>query len=376
MPDVLSRSDLFNTFAAEVLARAQARSTGRQVTAGEVFTPGSDINLIGAGGSAMGEEVIRQLVRGLRATSSSGSQGAEKDRWAADRYGSAVVRKTASAARVHVALARPTGTFGAFTYPSGSKVSTPGGIEYETQAAGVFAGASVGPITVEVRAVNAGLAGNVAANTITTKVTPSADPTMTVTNPEPAAGGDASETDAAFQARVDAYFATLARGTLAAVVFGALTVPGIRQATVIEERTESGVLTGRMYLYIADANGQANRAIAAVVELALREYRCGGIPVVVVGGIPTFVAITYSLQFETGIDTIAAFDAVRSATVARVNQTAPQATLQRSLLFEIARSVRGVIVNANAVTAPAGDVVPTPGSGQTIRTTTDLVTNA
>ena len=39
-------------------------------------------------------------------------------------------------------------------------------------------------------------------------------------------------------------------------------------------------------------------------------------------------------------------------------------------------SVPGVVVAADAVTLPIGDVVPAAGSGDTIRTTVSLVTNA
>lgn len=376
MPDLPSRTDLFNAFADEVLARARSRSTGKQITASEIFTPGSDINLIGAGGSAMAEEVIRQLGRSTKALTLQGSVSAEVDRWVYDRYGEKVPRKTASVARVTVTLARPTGAFGAWTYPALSRITTPGGVQFETQTDAVFSGASVAPVSVVAKAVNAGTAGNVAANQITRFVTQPDDASATITNVEPAAGGDATETDAAYKARAAAYLLSLAKGTLPALEFGAKTVPGIRQASAIEELDNLGVLTGRTYLYIADANGQANLALIAEVTSALREYRAGGLPVIVVGGTPVYQTITYHLSFETGIDTVLAFDQVRQSTVARVNQLAPQAALRRSMLFEIARSVPGVIVPADGITVPAGDVVPAAGSGQVLRTSADLVTNA
>lgn len=376
MPDLPSRTDFFNTFADEVLSRARSRSTGKQITASEIFTPGSDVNLIGAGGSAMAEEVARHLARETRALTLEGSQGDEVDRWVYDRYGEKVPRKTASNARVTVTLARPTGAFGGFTFPALKRVTTPGGVQFEIQSDAVFTGASVGPVSVVAKAVNAGTAGNVAANQITRFVDQPADPTTTITNVEPAAGGDATETDAAYKARARSYLLSLAKGTLPALEYGAKTVPGIRQATAIEELDNLGVLTGRTYLYIADANGQANVALIAEVVSALREYRAGGLPVIVVGGTPVFQTITYHLSFLTGIDTVLAFDQVRQATVARVNLQAPQEPLRRSMLFEIARSVPGVVVPDDGVTVPAGDVVPLVGTGQVIRTSPELVTNA
>jgi len=376
MPDLPSRTDLFNVYADELLTRARARSTGQQITASEIFTPGSDINLIGAGGSAMAEEVMRQLGRSTKDLTLDGAQGDALDRWVFDRYGEKVPRKKAAASRVTITLARPSGLFGGFTYGSGSRITTPGGVQFDTQADAVFSGGSVGPVTVLAKAANAGTAGNVGANTITRFVTQPLDNTLTITNAEPAAGGDTTETDTAYRARARAYLLSLAKGTLPAIEFGAKTVPGIRQATAIEELNNLGVLTGRVFLYVADANGQANNALVAEVSTALREYRGGGIPTIVVGGAPVFQTITYHLAFETGVDTIIAFDQVRQTTVARVNQLAPQEPLRRSMLFEIARSVDGVVVPDDGVTVPAGDIIPLPGSGQVLRTASDLVTNS
>lgn len=375
MPDLPARTALFEVFAREVTTRAAARSTGRQITAAEIFTPGSDINLIGAGASAIGEEVMRQTARSFRDLTFD-AEGEQLDRTVAERFGDAVKRKTAAPARATLAFARPTGTFGGFTYAAGSRLTTPSGVVFETRDAAVFSGSTLGPVSVTARAVNAGTAGNVAANTITQFITVRPDVTITVTNPEPAAGGDAKETDTAFRARARGYLAAVSKGTLGAVRFGAVAVPGVRQASAIEEVDTSGVLTGRVLLYIADANGQANAALIADVTAGLREYRSGGLPVIVIGGVPVFQAIQYHLAFEAGVDTIAAFDAVAALTVARVNQGVPNGALLRSLLFEVARSVAGVIVNADAVTVPAGDVVPAAGSGQTIRTSRDLVSNA
>lgn len=381
MPDLPTRSDLFNVFASEVLARAQSRSSGRQVTADQLFNPGSDFNLLGVAASAMAEEIVRQLARSTRALTLDGAVGQEIDEWAADRYGTAVVRKQAAPARVLLTFRRGSAG-GAVTYPSGSRVATIGGVQYTTQADAPFAAGNNGPVRVNARAVNAGTAGNVAKGTITKFVTQPPDATMSVSNEDvgtitgAASGGDASEADTPFRERVRRFFFALAKGTLQAIEFGGLTVAGVRQATAIEEATITGGLSGRVFLYIADANGQANATLVQEVVVALLEYRSAGVPVAVVGATPTFQAIQYKLRFQTNVDTAAAFESVRQATIARVNQLAPQETLPRSLLFEIARSVPGVIVLDDAVPVPAGDVVPPDGSGQVIRTRSDLITQA
>ena len=375
MPELPTRTELFNIFASEVLERASARPTGRQITPEEIFTDGSDVNLIGAGGSAMAEEIIRQLTRCTADLTLDGASGPALDRWVADRYSTEIVRKTATPSLVQLAFQRPNADFGAFTYPALSRAQTEGGIQFETTTAAVFGATEVGPVVANARAVEAGLAGNVAAGTINRFITQPQDNTTTVTNPNFASGGDATETDAAFRERARQFFSAQQRGTLAAIEFGALTVPGVRQATAIETLGEGGLPTGQVFLFVADANAQANESLVAQVEQALLEFRCGGIIVTVIGATPIFQDIQYQLQFETNIDSVLAFDQVRQVTVARVGELAPEEPLLRSLLFEAARSVAGVIVPSNGVLEPVGDVIPAPGSGEVIRTTLDRVTN-
>jgi uncharacterized phage protein gp47/JayE len=374
MPDLPTRLDLFQTFADAVLTRAQSRSSGRQISAQEIYTPGSDINLIGAGASVMGEEVVRQLGRSTADLTLDGAQGAALDRWAADRYGSSVVRKTASTARVVLTFARSSIAAGAQTYPAGSRVQTPGGVAFVLLTAAAFGSTDLGPVTTQARAVSAGTAGNVDAGAITRFITAPPDSTMTVTNASFASGGDVTESDALFRARIRLFASAKRGGTVPAIIFGAKTVPGVREATAIEEGAETGILTGRIFLYIADINGQANAMLIDDVIAALLEWRAGGIKVFVIGAVPVFQPISYLLRFLTGIDQAQAFQQLRQSTVARVNQLAPQAPLLRSLLFEIARSIPGILVFDDTVTNPIGDVIPPDGSGQVIRTRPDLVT--
>lgn len=374
MPDLPSRVDLFNVFADELIVRAEGRQDGRRITPQEIFTDGSDINLIGAGASAMGEEVMRQVGRGLASLTLDGAQGEELDRWCSDRYSGEVVRKGAAPALVRLQLARPNFTAGAGTYPAGSRVQTDGGVQFVTTTAGSFSGTSLGPVSVEARALNAGSSGNVREGSITSFVTQPFDSAITVTNPSFASGGDEREQDPSLRARARLFFVSARRGTLSAVEFGALTVPGVRQATAEEEVDGGGVLTGRMFLYIADANGQANQSLVDKVTLAIRAYRGGGMPVSIVGAVPVFQPIVLALAYETNVDTLVAFDRARRVVLGQVNQTRPNRTLYRSLITSAARSVPGVIVSDGAVVAPAGDVVPS--TGQVIRTRIDLITAA
>lgn len=373
MADFPTEVDLFNIFAEDLLARAVLRPEGRRVSAEEIFTPGSDINLIGAAVSAMGGEIVRQLARSTQDLTLDGARGAALTRWVADRYSPEIAPKEASPALVTLSFSRPTAGAGATTYAAGSRVATVGGIEFELTTAAPFGASDLGPITASARAVNAGLSGNVVAGSITRFVTAPGDNTLAVTNPERASGGDDVESEASLRERTRRFFGAQRRGTGPAIEAAALAVAGVRQATA-EEETVDGEITGRVQLYIADANGQANAELRSLVSAALLDARCFGIGVEVIGATLTFVPIVLALAFESNVDTVLAFDQVRQTTVGRVAQLGPRDTLHRALISDAARSVPGVIVTDGSIVAPVGDVVPV--GGEILRTRADLITVA
>lgn len=372
VPDLPTRADYFRIGADEVAARSAARPIGQRISANEVYTEGSDINVVMASASAMAEEVTRQLSLRISALLLDGASGEDLDRLVADRFSPTVVRKAATPAVGTVQFSRVAGAFPAATIPAGTVLRTSAGTEFETTVVASFPAASSGPISASIRARQAGVAGNVAAGAVTQFQAPPSDPNILVTNAEPTAGGDQTENDARLRARARDFYRAARRGTLAAIEFGALTVPGVRQATALEEVDSLGVPTGRVSLYVADALGQANAALVAAVQAALLEYRAAGVYVDVASASPLFVPVVYNLRFAAGVDTTAAFALVQSATVSAVNALAPSAVLPVSLLFSVARSVPGVIVLDDAVVAPVGDLVPS--AGQAIRTRLDLVT--
>lgn len=372
MPDLPTRADLFQTGADEVLLRSEARPVGQRLSAEEVFTEGSDINIVIASASGMAEEITRQLAARTAALLLDGARDEDLDRLVGDRFSPTIVRKEASPAVATLTFTRSAGPLLALSLPTGTRFRTINGVEFELTAPASLAAGSTGPVSATARARQAGLAGNVAALAINQFVQQPQDPALQVTNIEPATGGDERETDARLRARARDFFRTARRGTLAAIEFGALTVPGVRQATALEELDALGIQTGRVFLYVADALGQANAALIAQVRAALFEFRAAGVFVDLSSAVPTFVPIVYQLRFAAGVDTTAAFVSVANATLAAVNALAPNATLQVSLLFAIARSIPGVIVDDDAVVAPVGDLVPSPG--QIIRTRLDLIT--
>lgn len=371
MPDLPTRADLFNIGADEVLSRSAARSPARRLSAEQVYTPGSDINILVASESGMAEEIMRQLALSTKALFLDGAEREDLDRLVADRFSPTVVRKGAAPAIVTLEITRVAGAFPAITLPTGTRVRSTNGQEFATTAPASLALAYGGPVSVVASAVRAGSAGNVQAGTITSFVdTP--DPNLLVTNPFFASGGDETETDARLRSRARDFFRTARRGTKEAIEFGALTVAGVRQAQAIETVDSMGIPTGHVQVYIADAQGQANSALTAAVVDRLIEYRAAGVYVSVLGSIPTYISIALRLRYQAGTDSAQAFAAVVLSVVAAVNALQPSQTLAVSSIIAAAKSIRGVIVLDDAVVTPLGDIVP--ASGQILRTRTDLVT--
>lgn len=372
MPDLPLRAEYFKIGADEIQSRSEARPPGQRISPEQVYTEGSDVNIVNASSSAMAEEVTRQLGTGLQILLLDGARGPDLDRLVADRFSPTIVRKQATPAVATLSLTRVTGALPGGTLPIGTRVRTRNGIEFKTTAPASLPPGSTGPVTVLAEASIAGIGGNVDENTLVTFAEPPFDPNIQVTNPQVAAGGDDTETDPRLRARARDFFRTVRRGTLGAIEFGALTVGGVRQATAIELIDSLGIPTGHVQLLIADALGQANDALVTAVRAALLEWRAAGVVVDIVATVPQLVEIRYLLRFSAATNTTQASDAIRVATVAAVNALRPGETLTVSLLFSIARSVAGVIVLDDAVVAPVGDLVPEPG--KTIRTRADLVT--
>lgn len=370
MADLPTRADLFNVGADELFARSAARAPGQRVSPEEVYTEGSDINMVLAGASAMAEEVQRAAMLRSREQLLDGAEGCALDRLCAERSNGEVVRLQATPAIGNVAITR-TDTSAGRVYAVGERVRGDNGVEFEITAAVTLAISNPGPVTASVRARVVGTAGNLDAGTVNGFAQPQVDGSV-CTNAQPMAGGDGQETDGRLRGRMRDFYRGVRRGTGPAIEFGARTVPGVRLATAVEEVNDLGQETGIVNLYISDAAGRANSALAAAVRLALREYRGAGVYVFVVASTPRYVSIVYRLRFATGVDSRLAFDAVRQRAVVSVNSLAPQATLELSMLTEAARAVPGVIVLQDAIVAPVGDVIP--ATGEVIRTTLELIT--
>lgn len=355
MADLPARSDLFG-----VGRRSIITTPGLRINPRVVDTPGSDVNIIIGAESLMGEEVVAALAGCFQGLFVETAQGDHLDRVAFDRYG--LTRFPATPSVGQVRLFRVSAAAGAFTYPAGSRVQTAAGEQYAIDVDAVF-GASDLQKTVNATALVAGPGGNVAPNQIVQFADQPFDGTLQVQNSAGFAGGIDAETDSQFRGRIRGFFPTLRRGTLGAIEFGALQVPGIAVARAVEivNTTTGGdpIPACAVELIVADRDGGSSIPLLQAVRDKLIEFRAAGIPVTVTGGAVVPVAVRWDIDFDSGVDTVQVSQQVRAVTVAVSQFLRPGETLYRSSLIAGARQIPGAIVRDTSLVAPVGDIVPT-----------------
>jgi uncharacterized phage protein gp47/JayE len=352
--DLPSRQDLF-AVARRFMKGLQAQNKTR-VNVALVDVEGSDLNLQVGQASVMGEAIVAAWAKCARGLFVDTARDDQLDRIVFDRFG--ILRKPANAATVDVILIRPTFAAGGGTIPAGTRMTTAAGSIFALQTDVVFGATDLFRGGEGVAQI-VGSTQNIPVLTLTAFVDQPFDPTITVTNFTPAAGGTDRESDASLRSRARTFFLTLRRGILAAIQFGATTVDGVSVATAFEIVNLGNALpAGAVELIIADDNGNASGAMLQAVKDVLLQYRAAGIPVFVQGGTVQFEPVVYRLAFQSGIDTVAASEEVRAVMVAFAQFLRPGQPLLESDVAGAARAVPGVIVGAGSVVAPVGDVIP------------------
>lgn len=148
MPDLPTRAELFSVGAAEIATRSAARPGGQRINPEQVFVEGSDMNIVTASSSAMGDEVMRQVSLRAQALMLLGAKNEDLDRIVADRFSPTVVRKDASPAIGEVVITRASGALPALVFPIGTRFKTAGGVEFDSLYVASLAAGSNGPVTV------------------------------------------------------------------------------------------------------------------------------------------------------------------------------------------------------------------------------------
>ncbi len=366
--DLPSRLDLQGIGRDYVVQRAT------KIDPAQVDIIGSDVNVFVGSQSQVAYALVLQLAYAVNRLLLDGAELDDLDRYAWDRY--QLPRKGASPARGTVRAYRATTTAGGGTIEIGTKLQTDSGIEYVTTAACTFAAADVSK-TVTVRAVQAGKLTQVGKNQISkfSNVAALFDPTLLANNDAVTAGGEETEDDDTFRDRIRNFWNTARRGTIGAIEFGALAVPGVVSASAVE--AISNTYPARVvFLYIADSSGVASDALADLVRQSLQDYRAAGIAVIVSTSLPQIATIQMAFTFQAGLDTVTLTDVIRSAVLEFVNSLPVNGSLYKGELFAVLKRFipSGLILNNETIIAPAGDVVPVVGT--TLRTTPqDIITN-
>jgi len=247
-------------------------------------------------------------------------------------------------------------------------VLTTSSVQYELVMDATFAPTDLVVRGVPARAIQAGKDYQVGTGQLVRFQSQPFDGTITVTNPEPAAGGEDAEDDDTYRERIRDFWQTAQRGTLAAIEFGARTVPGVVSAMATEALTSDPRPARVVNLYIADSSGVASAALGAAVQQALDEFRAGGISVVIANSIPQIVDVQLYLTFVANTDTTVLTQVIRANVTEYINSLGVGETLYRAGIFSVLQrfASAGLIVSQDTVVIPTGDLVP--GTGQTLRT--------
>jgi uncharacterized phage protein gp47/JayE len=280
----------------------------------------------------------------------------------------------AAAATGAVVFSR-TATSNSGTIPAGTVVSATSGVTFETAAAVNLA---IGQATANamVRCTQVGLIGNVPANTITA-LTGQIGTTgiNAVTNPDEFTNGLDAESTESRRSRFQEYIATLARGTKAAVEYGAKTSALVDSGGVVVERVmtvrciefddNSLVEIGSIRVVIDNGAGGASAELVEHTQQVIDGYldadsryvagwKAAGIVATVEAVSQKLVNVTEVVTVLSGYTAATVRAAVLSAQRAYVATLSIGASLIRSELIAAAMAVPGVY-NCR-VTTPAADV--------------------
>lgn len=359
MPVAPSFSDLLAQYEAEALV---ARPT-LQFLEGDVTTAQQH------GAGAMADACIRFAVQAFKETFIDGAKGDALTALVDDHLN--IQRSPATQSSVTVTFARSGGgAGGTLTAPFviGSAFNAAGNtVLFTTNADVTFGGGDNGPYSVTATAQIAGKVGNVSAGLVNRVVDTAFSSAITVTNAATAGGGNDEETDDEVRVRARNFWQTLRRGTLAALEFGALTVPSVRIARATEDP-----VTGIVTLVVTDSDGNSTAQMVADVVGEIENWRAASSLVTIVGGVALIVNISGQLVAADGVDTSVLGPISAGAIAGRMRKLRQGETLYLDSIKAAALSVDSDALDALVLSTPLADVVPM--SGQVIRPGTITIT--
>lgn len=347
----------------DAIAQAQLLRSGVK------FLVGQFARMLAEGAASMADRLTGYAAGLFKATFLDGAEGSDLTTLCDDHWG--IQRNGAVQASVTLTFARPTFAAAGGTIAAGSIVATQldaNGVEvrFTTDSNLVF-GATDLSKTVTATAVTGGIAGNVAASSITRIISTLWDSTLTVTNAGQAVGGSEAETDAQLRERVRQFPSTIRRGTFAALEYGArqTTGAGVSFAHAVDDGT------GLTTVYVTDANGNSTGTTQVVssslvddgsmtmkVAIELVNWAAAGSYVAVTGGSPVTQNLTIHLTVRAGVDSVALQTLVNAAIATEFGKLNVGDTLYMSALKAAAKAVNPDAILDVTVPVPNADVTP------------------
>lgn len=366
MADLPIFEDLFEIAKREVLIR------NPRLSRDSVDRPGSDLNILLASASAVGDEVINQVSIVAAASFMDSATGADLDRLLFDRYG--LVRKSAAPAVGSVSFSTTAATTASFVIPSNTQLAATSNIVFVTTAQVVFPVSSTGPISIPVRSLLAGANQQVKPNTIQSILStiPGAPVDLVCTNPLATAGAADDETDDAFRSRGRNFFVTARRGTKSSIEQAALAVPGVVSASLFEVLDPFGRPARVTELFIADAftdtlatlnqespaYDEQSSVLGDTVFASLDDVRPAGVFVRVTVARVSLIAIHLALTFDTDADVQDTELQARAAVVNYTNSLRPGERWVYSNAIAALGGIIGLTITGNEIVTPSGNVIP------------------
>ncbi|MCP3670711.1 MAG: hypothetical protein GY814_09820 [Gammaproteobacteria bacterium] len=345
MADTPSFDDLFLIGKAEQIVNRP----DLQVLEGDV----SEMLLMAA--AAMADKCVEDSARRFRATYVDGAAGDELTQLASDHW--ALVRFDAVKSTGSVEFSRSDDAAGAGVVAAGTVLATQPDVNglslrYILDTDVNFGLADTGPLVGTVTAEIEGIGGNVLSDTVTRVVDNLFDSSITATNPSVMVGGSESETDAELRERVREFPATLSKGTLASLEYGAKQVPSVKNTTAVEE------LGGGVTVYVADASGNASASMVAAVVEELINWRCAGTVITVEAGVPLLHDVEYTLTVRTGTNVLALTPIIAASIEGLMNSLKIGETLYLSAIQTAIRNVDPVNITEAVISLPAANQEP------------------
>lgn len=258
--------------------------------------------------------------------------------------------------------------------PLGTIVSTTGGIQFQTSAAGLLASGSV-YTDVTITAVNGGVAGNVPPGAINQIVNGLAYPLVGV-NVSGTGGGSDAETPSQTQARYAAARAAIPGSTPSSIANAAIGVSasGTGEQVMFSTLYEPWITMGSGFvgwtLYIDNGTGMASSGlIDAVIQVLSGSgmasgtfgYRDAGVPYAVSGVTPTIAAVTIDAAVINGANLDIVSGAISSAVSGYFSLPFGITAEQAQIAAVVANSSLGLLSSLNVSLFGSGGGSPVSG---------------